>query len=47
MTRKMEGVTLIRKKANRTCGSVLYINEEKLHGHFDNPNIPSQKIFSS
>jgi hypothetical protein len=24
----MEGVTLIRKKANTTCGSVLYINKE-------------------
>jgi hypothetical protein len=36
-TRKTEVVILSRKKANTACGSDLYINKEKLHGHFENP----------
>ncbi len=35
---------LIRKKANTACGSDLYINKEKLLGHFENPNIPCKKF---
>jgi hypothetical protein len=41
------GVTLFREKANATCGSVLHINKEKLLVHFDNPNTPCKKIFTS
>jgi hypothetical protein len=41
------GVILIRKKANTACGSDLYINKEKLHGHIENPNTPCKKIFTS
>ncbi len=44
---KTEGVILLRKKANTACGSDLYINKEKLHGHFENPNTPCKKIFTS
>jgi hypothetical protein len=44
-TRKTEGVTLNRKRANAAGGSILYINKEKLHGHFDNPNTPCKKVF--
>jgi hypothetical protein len=42
-----EGVKLLWKKANTACGSVLYMNKEKLHGHFENPNTPYKKIFTS
>jgi hypothetical protein len=46
-TGKPEGVILIRKKANTDGGSDLYINKEKLHGRFENPNTPCKKIFTS
>ncbi len=46
-TRKTEGVKLLWKKANTACGSVPYMNKEKLHGHFENPNTPCKKIFTS
>jgi hypothetical protein len=41
------GVILIRKKANMACGSDLYINKGKLHGHIENPNTLFKKIFTS
>ncbi len=46
-TGKTEGAILIRKKANTACGSDLDINKEKLLGHFENPNTPCKKIFTS
>ena len=42
---RRRGATLLRKKANMTCGGVLHIRNEKLHGHFYNPNTTSKKIF--
>ncbi len=41
------GGDISQKKANTACGSDLYINKEKLHGHFENPNTPCKKIFTS
>ncbi len=45
--RVLGGVILIRKKATTAGGSDLYINKEKLYGHFENPNTPCKKIFTS
>jgi hypothetical protein len=46
-TQETEGVKLLWKKANTACGSVLYMNKEKLHSHFENLNTPCKKIFTS
>ena len=42
---RRRGATFLRKKANMKCGGVLYIRNEKLHGHFDNSNTSCRKIF--
>jgi hypothetical protein len=41
------GDDISQKKANTAFGSDLYINKEKLHGHFENPNTPCKKIFTT
>jgi hypothetical protein len=47
MEQRWRGVILTRKKANTACGSDLYINKEKLHGHFENPYTACKKISAS
>jgi hypothetical protein len=41
------GDDISQKKANTACGSDLYINKEKLHGHFENPYTACKEIFAS
>jgi hypothetical protein len=41
------GDDINQKKANTACGSDLYINKEKLHGHFENPYTACKEIFAS